>query len=66
MILESAIAEAEDRVRQLRAEVAHDERAIAAELARARRADENVEQWWFGRARWRRLGVAMRVALLNR
>ena len=65
MSLGDAIRDAERAVEALKRELARDQRAIAREHARAARAEDNIEQWWFGRARWRRVAVAVRLLLFR-
>jgi hypothetical protein len=57
--LESAIAQAERRVRALKRQIARDERSIEKALARAARAEANVERWWFGKGGPERLLVSL-------
>jgi hypothetical protein len=53
--LDALIRETEARVRAVRDELARDEAALERELARAERAERNVERWWFGASRLQRL-----------
>jgi hypothetical protein len=57
--LATAIAQAERRVRALKRQIARDERSIEKALARAARAEANVERWWFGKGGPERLLVSL-------
>jgi hypothetical protein len=57
--LPALVADAERRVRALRAQIARDERSIERALKRAARADANVERWWFGGGGAERLRVSL-------